>query len=132
MSFQWQLCGANWKLYIFVSTKKCTLIHRGTCSGMSQNRIALSAILNVCLSALLDWGHVVQHLAGLNPRCWAQLKSLPQLYTSKGFPYTMGILYWIAFMETARAGNLVIRPYWFNNCFKASKSFYDVWHRQSS
>lgn len=132
MSFQWQLHVANWKLCIFVSTKKCALISGGTCSGMSQNGGALSALLNVCLSALLDWGHVVQHLAGLNPRCWAQLKSLQQLYTSKGFPYTRGILCWIAFMETARAGNLVIRPSWFKNCFKASKSFDFVWHRQSS
>lgn len=53
---------------------------------MSQNGVAFLAILNVCLSALLDWGHVVQHLAGLSPRCWAQLKSLQQLCTNKGFP----------------------------------------------
>ena len=61
-----ELCVANWKLYFFVvvvSTKKSALICRGTLGDMSQNEVTFSAILNVCLSALLDWGHTVQRLA---------------------------------------------------------------------
>lgn len=53
---------------------------------MGQNGVTFSATLNVCLSALLDCGHIVQHLAGLSPRGWAELKSLWQLCTSKGIP----------------------------------------------
>lgn len=83
----WKLFGFGFLVFFFVSTeKKCALICRGTFSDMSQSGVAFSAILNVCLSALLDWGHIVQHLAGLSPRCWAELKSLQQLFRSKGIP----------------------------------------------
>lgn len=79
---------ADWKLFgVFCQHGKRTCSDLQRYFGdMSQNRVAFSAILNVCLSALLDWGHIVQHLTGLSPRCWAELKSLWQLCTSMGTP----------------------------------------------
>lgn len=85
-----ELCVANWKLFgVFVSTAgEHALICRGILVTWvrREEHFLFSAILNVCLSALLDWGHIVQHLTGLSPRCWAELKSLWQLCTSMGTP----------------------------------------------
>lgn len=79
---------AGWKLFgVFCWHRKriCSDLQRYF-GGMSQTRATFSAVLNVCLSALLDWGHIVQHLRGLSPRFWAELKSLGQLFPSMGTP----------------------------------------------
>lgn len=89
--------------------KSNALICGGTFGVSSQNGVTFSAILNVCLSALLDWGHIVQHLARLSPGWWAELKSLWQLCMSKGIP-TQGDFSaeWLnSCMETTRTENLI-------------------------
>lgn len=88
----------------------------------SQNGITFSALLNVCLSALLDWGHIVQHLTGLSPRWWAELKSFWQLHTSKGI-LTQGEF--SAGWPNNCIGTVpgkVLRAFWFKNPLKERRS----------
>lgn len=52
---------------------------------VSQNRGAFAAILNVCLSALLDCGHILQHL---KPKMLGRAEELMAALHKHGNPCT--------------------------------------------